>query len=99
MCGGADFVSEENQAPNQPNYNQTWQPPVPQDQPKKKKMGLVIGIIAAVLIVLAGVGMLAEKVFQEQDNENDAWWDEPMINCWPEPVDSGYNYDIYDDTK
>lgn len=64
--------------PNQYNQqsfaNQTWQqPPVPQNQPKKKKTGLVIGIVAAVLVVLAGIGMIAEKAFQNQGygNNND----------------------------
>ena len=46
--------------------NQVWQPPVPQNQPKKKKTGLIIGIVAAVLIVSASTGMVAEKVFQKQ---------------------------------
>ena len=84
VCGGADFVSED-QAPNQPVFDQAWQPPVPQEQPKKKKVGLVVGVIAAVLVVLAGMGILAEKVFQEQGYGDDAW-NEPMINCWPEPM-------------
>ena len=65
VCGGSDFIIN-NQTPNQPNYNQTWQPPVPQNQPKKKKTGLIVAIIAIVLIVLAGIGMAAEKMFQEQ---------------------------------
>lgn len=54
------------QANSQPGYQQPWQPPVPATQPKKKKTGLIIGIVAAVLVVLAGIGMLAEKIFQEQ---------------------------------
>ena len=86
VCGGADFVIN-NQTPNQPNYNQTWQPPVPQNQPKKKKTGLVIGIIAAVLIVLAGIGMLAEKAFQEQ-----GYGDNTGNN-------GDYNYNIGGDTN
>lgn len=36
VCGGSDFVSESNQTPNQPTFDQTWQSPVPQNQPKKK---------------------------------------------------------------
>lgn len=60
---------------NQPNtVNQTWQPPTPQSQPKKKKTGLIIGIVAAALIVLAGIGIVAEKAFQNQgygDNDTD----------------------------
>lgn len=64
MCGGAYFTIN-NQTPIQQNYNQTWQHPIPQNQPPKKKTGLTIGIIVAVLIVLAGIGELAERVFQE----------------------------------
>lgn len=75
-CGGAEFITN-NVPTNQPAYNQnqynqqhpvnqTWQPPVPQNQPKKKKTGLIIGIVAAVLIVLAVIGMVAEKAFQDQ---------------------------------
>lgn len=71
-CGGSEFIIN-NSTTNQPTYNQqpssnqTWQPPVPQNRPKKKKTGLIIGIIAAVLIVLAGIGFVAEKVFQDQE--------------------------------
>lgn len=60
----------QNQYNQQPPVNQTWQPPVPQNQPKKKKTGLIIGIVAAVLILLAGIGALAEKVFQNQGYGN-----------------------------
>lgn len=86
VCGGADFVAN-NQTPNQPVFDQTWQPPVPQDQPKKKKTGLVIGIIAAVLVVLAGVGMLAEKVSIQEQDEFDAGYD------------LGHDFDIHSDTN
>lgn len=85
-CGGADFVSED-WAPNQPVFDQTWQPPVPQAQPKKKKLGVVIGIIAAVLVVLAGVGMLVEKVSIQEQGEFDAGYD------------VGYDFDIHNDTN
>ena len=76
VCGGAEFITNnvptnqpvynQNQYNQQPPINQTWQPPVPQNQPKKKKTGLIIGIVAAVLIVLAVIGMVAEKAFQDQ---------------------------------
>lgn len=75
-CGGAEFITNnvptnqpaynQNQYNQQPPVNQAWQPPVPQNQPKKKKTGLIIGIVAAVLIVLAVIGMVAEKAFQDQ---------------------------------
>lgn len=76
VCGSSDFVINDpnltqptynqNQYSQQPAFNQAWQPPVPQNQPKKKKTGLIVGIVAAVLIVLAGIGMIAEKAFQNQ---------------------------------
>ena len=76
VCGGAEFITNnvptsqpvynQNQYNQQPPINQTWQPPVPQTQPKKKKTGLIIGIVAAVLVVLAVIGMVAEKAFQNQ---------------------------------
>lgn len=76
VCGGAEFITNnvptnqpvynQNQYNQQPPINQTWQPPVPQNQPKKKKTGLIIVIVAAVLIVLAVIGMVAEKAFQDQ---------------------------------
>lgn len=85
-CGGSEFIVN-NSTPNQPTFNQnqfnqqspinqSWQPAVPQNQPKKKKTGLVIGIIAAVLLVLAGIGFIAEKAFQDEgyggnSNNND----------------------------
>lgn len=80
--------------PNQPIYNQNqygqpnpinqgWQPPIPQNQPKKKKTGLIIGIVAAVLIVLAGIGMIAEKAFQDQgygDNNDTGYYGDYDFN-------------------
>ena len=54
------------------NYGVNQQPyqPIPQKQPKKKNTGLIIGIIAAVLIVLAIIGSVAEKAFQNQGYGN-----------------------------
>lgn len=74
-CGGAEFITNnvptnqpvynQNQYNQQPPVNQTWQPPAPQNKPKKKKTGLIIGIVAA-LIVLAVIGVIAEKTLQNQ---------------------------------
>ena len=74
-----------NQQPvnTQPAYQQPWQPPVPQNQPKKKKTGLIIAIVAAVLVVLAGIGMVAEKVLQEQG-----------YGYYEDDGDSGYDFNI-----
>ena len=56
-----------NQYTQQNSFNQVgWQPPVPQNQPKKKNTGVIVGIVAAVLIVLAGIGVVAEKALQNQ---------------------------------
>ena len=57
-----------NQQPvnSQPEYQQSWQQNIPVTQPKNKKTGLIIGIVAAVLIVLAAIGMISEKVLQDQ---------------------------------
>ena len=67
-CGRADFIIN-NQTPNQP-----WQPTIPQNQSKKKKTGLIIGIIAAFLFMLAGIGMVAEKV-NDSMNELPNYWE------------------------
>lgn len=56
----------QNQYNQQSMPNQQWQQPMPQNQPKKKNVGLIIGVVAAVLIVLAGIDAAAEKLFQEQ---------------------------------
>ncbi len=83
MCGGSDFVALNQQPQSGENYsgqadgnqNQYGQPnlinrecnsQVPQ-QPKKKKTGLIIGIVAAALIVLVGIGILVGKFFQNQE--------------------------------
>lgn len=71
ICGGSDFIIN-GVTSSQPTYNrksainQTWQPPVPQKKPKKKKTGLIIGIVVATLIVLAVIGIIAEKAIQDQ---------------------------------
>ena len=47
----------------QPQYQYVQQPPMP---PKQSKKGVIIGFVAAGLIVLAGIGFFAEKYFQSQ---------------------------------
>ena len=70
----------------QPPVNQPWQPPVPQNQPKKKKTGLIIGIVAGVLVVLAIIGAVAQKVFQDQGYGDDTGsYDD---------YDYNYDYDV-----
>lgn len=65
MCGNSEFISDGLYT-NQPVYgqtqcnqpssaNQVWQPPAPHYQPKKSK-GLIVGVVFAILIVLAGIG-------------------------------------------
>ena len=55
----------------QPTVNQSFQPPVQQTPPNKKKTGLIVGIIIASVILLSGIGVIAEKVFQEQGYGDD----------------------------
>lgn len=66
---------EQNQYSQSIPVNQTWQNPTPQNPPKKNKTGLIIGIVAAVLIVLAIIGSVAEDAFQKEgygdDTNND----------------------------
>ena len=49
---------------------QYQQPPVPAQQKGKKNKGMIIGIVAAVLIVLAAIGFGAEKAFQKTGDGN-----------------------------
>ncbi len=60
-----------NYGTNQPQYQNT----APQTPIKKKNTGVIIGIIAAVVILLAIIGSVAEKAFQNQGygdgDEND----------------------------
>lgn len=75
VCGGSDFIiSNSTQQSNINNNSISYQQDYNQNQPKKKKTGMIIGIIAATLVVLAAIGMLAEKVFQNQGygNNNDS---------------------------
>lgn len=53
-----------NYGANQPQYQQPIM--VQQTQPKKKNTGMIIGIVAAVLIILAIIGSVAQKAFQDQ---------------------------------
>ena len=62
------------QQPYQPiqqpyQQNAPIQPPYP--QPKKKNKGLIIGIVAGVLVVLAAIGAIAQKAAQNQGYGND----------------------------
>ena len=74
-CGGNDFIyfNAPNQLPHSPNqqysYNQNQQSSIPQKQPKKKKTGLIVGIVIA-LFLLVGIGAIAEKTFQKQGYGN-----------------------------
>lgn len=58
--------------PQQPQYTQpqAYQQPAPVQQPKKKNKGLIIGIVAGVLVVLAAIGSIAQKAFQNQGYGN-----------------------------
>ena len=64
------------------NYGANQQPyqPAHQKQPKKKNTGLIIGIIAAVLIVLAIIGSVAEKAFQNQGYGSSGGNNNPSYN-------------------
>ena len=64
------------------NYGANQQPyqPAHQKQPKKKNTGLIIGIIAAVLIVLAIIGSVAEKAFQSQGYGSSGGNNNPSYN-------------------
>ena len=70
-------VNYTQQPTNQPNYVQQpqynngavqpqYQNVTPQTPPKKKNTGMIIGIVAAVLVVLAIIGSIAQKAFQDQ---------------------------------
>ena len=67
VCGRSDFVIN-NQTTN-PSYNQTWQPSAPQNKPKKRKTGLIIGVIAVVLILI----VVISTVLQKQEYGNSTW--------------------------
>lgn len=57
----------QNQYSQQPPIGQIWQPPVPQNKPKKKA-GLIVGIVAAVLVVLAVIGIVSENLIKSKDS-------------------------------
>lgn len=61
-------VNNVNYAQPTYNYGVNQQPyqPAPQPQPKKNNTGLIVGIVVAALLVLAGIGFAAEKIFQSQ---------------------------------
>ncbi|MBE5872850.1 MAG: hypothetical protein E7287_00425 [Lachnospiraceae bacterium] len=76
VCGGSEFYvnnSAYNQYNQQTSVNQTWQPSVAQKQTKKNTWIIVV-IVVAILIVLATMGFIFEKVFQRLgygDNSSD----------------------------
>ena len=76
---------------NQPQYQQPVV--VQQTQPKKKNTGMIVGIVAAVLIVLAIIGSVAQKAFQDQGYGSDGGNDyTPSYNFGTN--DSSSNNDI-----
>lgn len=62
---------------NSNSYNSTQLQPQP--QPQKSKTGLIVGIVAAVLLVLAIIGMTAEKTLQNADKRKANDIDIPQI--------------------
>lgn len=58
---------------NEAQYNQQnpvnsgWQPPAPQKKSKKTARNVIIAIV--VFVIMAGLGGLAEKLFQKQEND------------------------------
>ncbi|MBQ1187165.1 MAG: hypothetical protein IIX54_05720 [Clostridia bacterium] len=71
---------------------QNWQQPV-QPPPKKKNTGLVIGIIAGVVILLAIIGSIAEKALQSADYGNDSNLDYDY--SYNDNSDDAYGFDSY----
>ena len=73
---------QANFTPQTYNYgaNQQVYQPAPQNQPKKKNTGLIFGIIAAVLIVLAIIGSVAEKAFHNQGYGSSGGDNNPSYN-------------------
>lgn len=65
--------SYQQPAPAQPQYQQ----PAPVQVPKKKNKGLIIGIVAGVLVVLAAIGSFAQKAAQNKGYGNG---DAPVSN-------------------
>lgn len=81
-CGSSDFIIDDyektavlNENENlfqntmsatNPNQNIQHNTRQQSEQPKKKNKGLIIGIVATVVLVLAFIGNMMEKVFQEQ---------------------------------
>lgn len=90
-CG--TFLAAQNAPGNNPQYNQTQYQPAPQTPPKKKNTGKIIGIVAVVLIVLAIIGSVAQKAFQDQGygdsgNNNDT----PAFNADSDNTTTNNNF-------
>ena len=96
-CGSKLTVQQPNyQQPNytsqQPNYSyqqpSTYQSAMQNNPPKKKKTGMIIGIVAGCLVVLAIIGSVAEKAFQNEGH-----------GSGNDGGDTGYNFTIGNDNS
>lgn len=92
-CGSSEFIGDSvlQQNDQQPSFDQTtWQPPVAPSKPKKKT-GLIIGIIVAIVVLAAGIGIVAEKAFQSQGYGQD---DTNIESSYDSDSDSSAENDI-----
>lgn len=80
MCGCSDFTGNDavfdqsgydagSDVPQPATESQMWQPAAPETPLKKKKTGLIIGIVAASLVVLVGIFLVVGKILQSSGSE------------------------------
>lgn len=69
MCGDENNSSDLGNFPNNDVPNSTDYAQVLQTSPKKKNTGSIIGIVAAVLLVFAFIGTIAERSLQGDENK------------------------------
>lgn len=76
MCGCNEFFAEAQPQQTENNYNPNmaynqgqYQPPVPQKNNSNRKW-IIAGIVLVVLSLLATVGYIAEKTYQNRDNSS-----------------------------